>query len=177
MNSMKKKDAIVIDAEAWMTDLLPRLRQAFGTRLQYLGLQGSYRRGEATETSDIDVVLLLDVVALDDLDVYRAIARGMQANIGLFPNWSWCWPVNRRILYNRASVDLNGKPWNPQKAVIEWDGSKWVGDVPDGPWPPMANASTGAPNAGRIAPRWTCGNANLCPTLMFWPWACDTRNR
>lgn len=62
----------------------------------------------------------------------------MQANIGLYPNWSWCWPVNRRILYNRASVDVNGKPWNPKKAVIEWDGAKWVGDVPDGPWPPMA---------------------------------------
>ena len=62
----------------------------------------------------------------------------MQANIGLFPNWSWCWPVNRRILYNRASVDLNGKPYNPAKAVIEWTGDKWVGDVPDGGWPPMA---------------------------------------
>jgi formate dehydrogenase major subunit len=62
----------------------------------------------------------------------------MQANIGLFPNWSWCWPVNRRILYNRASVDLNGKPYNPAKAVIEWKDGKWIGDVPDGGWPPMA---------------------------------------
>ncbi len=67
----------------------------------------------------------------------------MQANIGLFPNWSWCWPVNRRVLYNRASVDLNGKPFNPQKAVIEWDGAKWIGDVPDGPWPPMADKEKG----------------------------------
>ena len=67
----------------------------------------------------------------------------MQANIGLFPNWSWCWPVNRRILYNRASVDVNGKPFNPKKAVIEWDGSKWVGDVPDGPWPPMSDPKGG----------------------------------
>ncbi len=62
----------------------------------------------------------------------------MQAKIGLYPNWSWCWPVNRRILYNRASVNAEGQPYNPQKPVIEWDGSKWVGDVPDGPWPPMA---------------------------------------
>ncbi len=67
----------------------------------------------------------------------------MQAAIGLFPNWSWCWPVNRRILYNRASVDLNGKPFNPKRAVIEWDGSKWIGDVPDGPWPPMADKEKG----------------------------------
>ena len=62
----------------------------------------------------------------------------MQAKIGLYPNWSWCWPVNRRILYNRASVDLNGKPFNPDKAVIEWKNGKWIGDVPDGGWPPMA---------------------------------------
>lgn len=59
-------------------------------------------------------------------------------NIGLFPGWAWCWPVNRRILYNRASVDENGRPWNPAKAVIEWNPSleKWEGDVPDGGWPP-----------------------------------------
>lgn len=67
----------------------------------------------------------------------------MQAAIGLYPNWSWCWPVNRRILYNRASVDLNGRPYNPKKAVIEWDGKKWVGDVPDGPWAPQADTKNG----------------------------------
>ena len=67
----------------------------------------------------------------------------MQAAIGLYPNWSWCWPVNRRILYNRASVDLNGKPYNPKKAVIEWDGKKWVGDGPDGPWAPQADTKNG----------------------------------
>lgn len=59
-----------------------------------------------------------------------------QAKIGLYPNFSWCWPVNRRVLYNRASVDLQGKPYNPEKPVIEWNGEKWVGDVPDGGWAP-----------------------------------------
>jgi formate dehydrogenase major subunit len=63
----------------------------------------------------------------------------MQEKIGLFPNWAWCWPVNRRIIYNRASVDPTGKPWNPDKALIAWQDGKWVGDVPDGPWPPMAD--------------------------------------
>ncbi|KAF1075350.1 Formate dehydrogenase subunit alpha [Halodesulfovibrio sp. MK-HDV] len=64
--------------------------------------------------------------------------NGAQANIGLYPNWAWCWPVNRRILYNRASVDLNGKPYAPKKAVIEWTGdkTKWQGDIPDGGWKP-----------------------------------------
>jgi len=57
--------------------------------------------------------------------------------MGLYPAWSWCWPVNRRILYNRASVDLMGKPWSPNKNILEWKDGKWVGDVPDGGWPPM----------------------------------------
>ncbi|ALC88641.1 formate dehydrogenase [Bacillus sp. FJAT-18017] len=51
-----------------------------------------------------------------------------------FLNWSYAWPMNRRILYNRASADLNGKPWSEEKAVIHWDAAqkKWVGDdVPD----------------------------------------------
>ena len=59
-------------------------------------------------------------------------------NIGLYPKWSWCWPVNRRILYNRASVDLNGEPWDKEHPVIWWQGDEWVGDIPDGGWPPMA---------------------------------------
>jgi formate dehydrogenase major subunit len=59
--------------------------------------------------------------------------------LGLYLNWSWCWPVNRRIIYNRASVDLKGNPWNPQRPLIKWTGKKWVGDVPDGGWPPMGD--------------------------------------
>jgi formate dehydrogenase major subunit len=59
-------------------------------------------------------------------------------DVGLYPNWAWCWPVNRRIIYNRASVDLNGVPWDKEKPVIWWQDGKWVGDVPDGGWPPMA---------------------------------------
>jgi formate dehydrogenase major subunit len=57
-----------------------------------------------------------------------------QEKVGLFPNWSWCWPVNRRVLYNRASVDLSGKPYQPQKPVLAWDEAtkKWTIDVVDG---------------------------------------------
>jgi formate dehydrogenase major subunit len=59
--------------------------------------------------------------------------------LGLYPEWSWCWPVNRRIIYNRASVDENGNPRNPRRPLVAWNGKKWVGDVPDGGWPPLAN--------------------------------------
>jgi formate dehydrogenase major subunit len=51
---------------------------------------------------------------------------------GAYPKWTWSWPANRRILYNRASADINGKAWDPTRKLIEWDGSKWAGyDVPD----------------------------------------------
>ena len=63
--------------------------------------------------------------------------------LGLYPNWSYAWPVNRRIIYNRASCDINGKPYNPKRKLLEWTGDKWVGDVPDGPWPPQADKEKG----------------------------------
>jgi len=68
-----------------------------------------------------------------------------KSGIGLNLEWSWCWPVNRRIIYNRASVDKYGNPWDTDHPVIKWNGTKWVGDVPDGGWPPMLKAD-GTPN-------------------------------
>jgi len=62
--------------------------------------------------------------------------------IGIYPKWSWCWPVNRRVLYNRASCDSEGNPWDREHWVVKWDpnaeGGKgaWIGDIPDGGWPP-----------------------------------------
>jgi len=81
------------------------------------------------------------------------------SGLGLYSKWAWCWPVNRRIIYNRASVDLQGKPWNPKRVVVEYAGEvqdgkftkgAWKGDVPDGPWPPLAHPD-GSPNKdGRL---------------------------
>ncbi|TDS75383.1 formate dehydrogenase (quinone-dependent) catalytic subunit [Comamonas sp. JUb58] len=52
--------------------------------------------------------------------------------IGNTLNWAWAWPANRRVLYNRASADLEGKPFNPNRTLIKWNGSVWGGaDVPD----------------------------------------------
>jgi len=59
------------------------------------------------------------------------------ADIGLYSKWAWCWPLNRRIIYNRASVDLDGNPWDEENFVVRWTGQEWEGDVPDGGWPPM----------------------------------------
>jgi formate dehydrogenase major subunit len=52
------------------------------------------------------------------------------------PEWGWAWPANRRILYNRASADPDGKPWSERKKYIWWDAEagRWTGyDVPDFP--------------------------------------------
>ena len=51
-------------------------------------------------------------------------------------SWGWAWPMNRRILYNRASADPSGAPWSPGKALVWWDAEagRWTGhDVPDFP--------------------------------------------
>jgi formate dehydrogenase major subunit len=65
------------------------------------------------------------------------------------PEWGWAWPANRRILYNRASADPEGKPWSERKAYIWWDpeAGKWTGhDVPDFPAtrPPSYRPADGA---------------------------------
>jgi formate dehydrogenase major subunit len=53
---------------------------------------------------------------------------------GIYPNWAWSWPANRRVLYNRASCDPSGKPWDPERKQVWWNEAAqlWVGnDVPD----------------------------------------------
>jgi formate dehydrogenase major subunit/formate dehydrogenase-N alpha subunit len=47
--------------------------------------------------------------------------------LGCTPGWAWSWPANRRILYNRASADPAGKPWDAKRALLHWDGKKWAG--------------------------------------------------
>jgi len=48
------------------------------------------------------------------------------------PEWAWAWPANRRILYNRASADPEGRPWSERKALVWWDGEHWTGhDIAD----------------------------------------------
>jgi len=77
----------------------------------------------------------------------RRSQKDAVTGIGLYPNFAWCWPVNRRIIYNRASVDLNGKPWDRKDPVIYWTGDKWIGDVPDGGWPPLSSLENPNPKS------------------------------
>ena len=63
--------AQIIDIEAWMNGFLQRLNEVFAGRVWFVGLQGSYGRGEATETSDIDVVAILDELRVEDIQAYQ----------------------------------------------------------------------------------------------------------
>jgi anaerobic selenocysteine-containing dehydrogenase len=51
----------------------------------------------------------------------EAPASAEQVNVGTYPNWGWAWPVNRRIIYNRGSIDYSGKPFAPDKALFLFD--------------------------------------------------------
>ena len=59
--------------------------------------------------------------------------RGMAdpTGLGMHHDWAFSWPANRRVLYNRASADAEGRPWDGTRAGIAWNGREWIGDVPD----------------------------------------------
>lgn len=63
----------MVDISAWLDSFLQALTQNFGKRIWFVGLQGSYGRGEATETSDIDLVVILDEVSVTDIQTYNVM--------------------------------------------------------------------------------------------------------
>ena len=70
--------------------------------------------------------------------------------------WGWAWPANRRVLYNRASADPDGKPWSERKALVWWDeeNGTWTGhDIPDfvGDRPPSYRPPEGATGVAAIS--------------------------
>ena len=67
----------MFDLDHYLQVLMLNCRSAFGKRLLYMGLQGSYLRGEANENSDIDVMVILDRFSVQDMDTYREILKGI----------------------------------------------------------------------------------------------------
>lgn len=70
----------MFDIHAWMNGLVSRLKQTFGTRLIAVGLQGSFKRGEAHDGSDIDAVVVLDTLSPEDLNTYKKILDAMPSS-------------------------------------------------------------------------------------------------
>ena len=69
----------MIDIEKYLNELIEQLKREFADRLVYVGLQGSFRRGEADEESDIDIMVTLDLLTEADLDSYRRIIAALPA--------------------------------------------------------------------------------------------------
>ena len=67
----------MLDARKWVGELASKICQTFGARALFVGFQGSYRRGEATDSSDIDVVVILDCLDLEDLKTYKKLIESM----------------------------------------------------------------------------------------------------
>ncbi len=63
----------MLDITVWMKNFLQTLDETFGSRVWFVGLQGSYGRGEAMETSDIDIVVILDELSAMDIRTYNAM--------------------------------------------------------------------------------------------------------
>ena len=61
----------MIDMTVWMPSFLQTLKETFASRVWFVGLQGSYGRGEATETSDVDIVVILDELSAKDIKTYN----------------------------------------------------------------------------------------------------------
>ncbi|WP_251612146.1 nucleotidyltransferase domain-containing protein [Pumilibacter muris] len=68
----------MIDIKTWIAEFTNKVEQTFSERVWFIGLQGSYGRGEATQTSDIDVVVILDELRIDDLKAYRDMLDTLQ---------------------------------------------------------------------------------------------------
>lgn len=68
----------MLNIESYLSSLLTLLQQNFGPRLVYVGLQGSYLRGEATENSDIDIMTVVDGLSVSDLEQYRALVSSLE---------------------------------------------------------------------------------------------------
>ncbi len=88
----------MVDIERYLFILIERLTACFGSRLLYIGLQGSYLRGEATEESDIDIMTVIDGLSVSDLDAYRAAVKSIQ-------------PVDKSCGFICSKADLAS--WNP----------------------------------------------------------------
>lgn len=93
----------MINIESYMTRLKESLLRQFGKRLVYMGLQGSYLRGEATENSDIDVMTVIDGLTVADMEAYRDIINSMEC-----PEKSCGFICSKRDLANWNPMEICG---------------------------------------------------------------------
>ena len=104
--------------DSYISSLIVLLKEAFQDRLLYVGLQGSYLRGEARETSDIDLMVVIDGLTPSDLDAYRGIIGSLphpELSCGFLCGKAdlACWnPLEINVFCMFQSVSLNSRKSN-----------------------------------------------------------------
>jgi hypothetical protein len=104
----------MINPQEWTAEAALKLQKTFGPRLLYLGLQVSYGRGEDTESSDIDLVTILDKISLDDLEAHRAVTSTLpegEKTCGFICEASefTSWPRHELFPFQMDTTDYHGK--------------------------------------------------------------------
>ncbi len=127
----------------WFNDLQTDGRTSSGNWLHC----GQYTKASAADQANYaDLITTVNGIPSINKARKRNNVDSSPKQVGLYSDWSWCWPRNRRIIYNRAAVDLDGKPWDADHPVLAWNGTTWVGDVVDGGGNPINAAAPGAQN-------------------------------
>jgi len=127
----------------WFNDLQPNGRTSSGNWLHC----GQYTKASAADQQNYpDLITVVNGIPSINKARKRNTVDSSPNQVGLYANWSWCWPRNRRIIYNRAAVDLDGNPWDAEHPVLAWNGTTWVGDVVDGGGNPINLAAAGSQN-------------------------------
>ena len=99
----------MLDIESYISRLIRSLQHQFGSRLLYVGLQGSYLRLEATDSSDIDIMVIMDELGVADLDRYRAVLQSLEH-------------FDKSCGFNCSKTDLAN--WNPLEISHLLNGTK-----------------------------------------------------
>jgi formate dehydrogenase-N alpha subunit len=123
----------------WFNDLQKNGKTSSGNWLHC----GQYNKASAADQQNYaELITVVNGIPSINKARKRGAVDTSLNQVGLYPDWSWCWPRNRRIIYNRAAVDLDGNPWDAEHPVLAWNGTAWVGDVEDGGGKPINAAGS-----------------------------------
>jgi formate dehydrogenase major subunit len=117
---------------AYEPDIEKVLKEINGRRLNDGALLSGFGELRDDGTTACGTWIYSGVFPREDLN--RARSRNPAIVGSAYPEWGFSWPANRRVMYNRASADPDGRPWSERKKLVWWDedSKRWVGgDVPD----------------------------------------------
>ena len=121
-------DEVAKEINGWALD---DVRDASGAVVVRRGQQLSRFLDARADGSTLSGNWLYIGVYTDEGNLAQRRSTADPSGLGRYPEWTFSWPANRRILYNRCSADEAGRPWDPTRVGIAWNGERWTGDTPD----------------------------------------------